>query len=79
MIEKWATQALALTLTVVGRVTGPPGATDRDDRDRGDVPGWVMITVMTAIVVVALVAVFQKQVLDAVRSAFGQVNDSGKP
>jgi hypothetical protein len=45
------------------------------DRDRGDVPGWVMITVMTAIVVIALLAVFRSQVTDAVKKAFGSVND----
>lgn len=78
MMEKWAAQALAFTLTALTRLTGPPEPTDRDGRDRGDVPGWVMITVMTAIVVVALVAVFREQVLSAVRSAFGQVNESGK-
>jgi len=49
-----------------------------DDRDRGDVPGWVMITVMTAIVVIALLAVFREQVTDAVRNAFTSVRDSGK-
>ena len=29
-------------------------ATDRPRDDRGDVPGWVMVTLMTAIVVAAL-------------------------
>jgi hypothetical protein len=29
-------------------------ATDRQRDDRGDVPGWVMVTLMTAIVVAAL-------------------------
>jgi hypothetical protein len=48
-----------------------------DDRDRGDVPGWVMITVMTAIVVIALLAVFREQVLTAVQNAFSSVTGSG--
>ncbi|NNG37082.1 hypothetical protein HKD39_15475 [Nakamurella sp. DB0629] len=60
---------------------GSPEPSDRADgrrgRDRGDVPGWVMITVMTAIVVIALLAVFKDQVLNAVRSAFDKVNKSG--
>lgn len=28
----------------------------RDDRERGDVPGWVMITLMSAVLVAALLA-----------------------
>lgn len=42
--------------------------------DRGDVPGWVMITLMTAIVVLALLAVFRDQVVEAVKKAFDSVN-----
>lgn len=45
--------------------------------DRGDVPGWVMITVMTAIVVIALLAVFKDQVTTAVKNAFESVSGSG--
>jgi hypothetical protein len=29
----------------------------KDDRQRGDVPGWVMITIMSAVLVVAVLAV----------------------
>ncbi|OMH35301.1 hypothetical protein [Tersicoccus sp. Bi-70] len=28
-----------------------------DDRERGDVPGWVMITLMSAVLVAALLAI----------------------
>ncbi len=63
----WVT---TLTLLIADRLDRG----DDEDRDRGDVPGWVMITVMTAIVVIALLAVFQKQVTDAVTSAFDKVN-----
>ena len=41
--------------------------------DRGDVPGWVMITLMTAIVVIGLLAVFQRQVISAVQTAFNSI------
>ncbi|AZI59532.1 hypothetical protein EH165_09735 [Nakamurella antarctica] len=44
-----------------------------DDVDRGDVPGWVMITVMTSIVVIGLLAVFGPAVEEAVRSAFANI------
>ena len=58
-----------LSLTLLARLSPP----DDDDRDRGDVPGWVMITVMTAIVVIALLAVFREQVITAVQNAFQSV------
>ncbi|WP_375479197.1 hypothetical protein [uncultured Jatrophihabitans sp.] len=44
---------------------------DRDD-DRGDVPGWVMVTVMTAILVVAILGIFEPQI----RSALSGIIDS---
>ena len=65
---------IGLTLLLADRWTAMRTRAERD-RDRGDVPGWVMITVMTAIVVIALLAVFRSQVTDAVKKAFGSVND----
>ena len=50
---------------------------EADDPERGDVPGWVMITVMTAIVVIALLAVFREQVINAVQNAFQSVTGAG--
>ena len=76
MMEKWATHGMAFTLTVLARVFGEPEPGDRDRRDRGDVPGWVMITVMTAIVVVALVSIFGKEVQEAITKAFSSVGSS---
>ncbi len=62
-----------ITLSLVATMT-QRGDDDRgDERDRGDVPGWVMITVMTAIVVIALLAVFREQVINAVQNAFQSV------
>jgi hypothetical protein len=76
-----ATFLTTLTLTVLARVNTPT-ATHTDtspggDRDRGDVPGWVMITVMTAIMVIALLAVFRGQVVAAVQNAFESVSNAG--
>ena len=49
----------------------------RDDgRDRGDVPGWVMVTVMSAILVVAILAVFEPQIKNAITSAIDSVTGS---
>jgi hypothetical protein len=63
----------AVTLSLVARLD----SAEREDRDRGDVPGWVMITVMTAIVVIALLAVFREQVINAVQNAFQSVTGAG--
>ena len=40
------------------------GPRDRSS-ERGDVPGWVMVTVMTAILVVAILAIFEPQIKNA--------------
>lgn len=47
-----------------------PGARQRD---RGDVPGWVMITVMTAALVVAILVPFRTAIVAAVTRALAQV------
>ena len=62
----------AVTISLVARMARPD-----EDRDRGDVPGWVMITVMTAIVTIALLAVFREQVITAVQHAFQSVTGAG--
>jgi hypothetical protein len=74
-----ATWLTTVTLSVVASVNAATNADagSSDDRDRGDVPGWVMITVMTAIVVIALLAVFRQQVVTAVQNAFESVSNAG--
>ncbi|MDR7083041.1 hypothetical protein J2X01_002331 [Arthrobacter ginsengisoli] len=54
---------MALLLCTISLAPGPAsahGATGRtrpgDHRERGDVPGWVMITLMSAVLVAALLA-----------------------
>ena len=46
------------------------------DRDRGDVPGWVMVTVMSAILVVAILGVFEPQIKGAIGNALDSVTGS---
>jgi len=46
----------------------------RSDRgDRGDVPGWVMVTVMTAGLCAALVAIARPQLSSMLQSALDKV------
>lgn len=44
--------------------------------DRGDVPGWVMVTVMSAILVVAIIAVFEPEIKSAITTAIDSVTSS---
>jgi hypothetical protein len=44
-----------------------------DDPERGDVPGWVMITVMTAALVLAILIPFREAIVTAVTTALGSV------
>ena len=66
----------ALTLMLSTRLAAVARTDSPGDRDRGDVPGWVMITVMTAIVVIALLAVLREQVVTAVQNAFDSVSNA---
>ena len=51
--------------------------TRRSDRDdRGDVPGWVMVTVMSAILIVAILAVFEPEITKAISNAIDSVTSS---
>jgi hypothetical protein len=60
----------AALVAVVGRVRG-------DDPERGDVPGWVMITVMTAALVLAILIPFRAAIVDAVQNALTSVTSGG--
>jgi len=44
--------------------------------ERGDVPGWVMVTVMTAVLVVAILGIFEPQIKSALSGIIDDV--SGK-
>lgn len=53
-------------------------STLRERGDRGDVPGWVMVTVMTAILVVAILGIFEPQIKHALSGIIDSVSGSGK-
>ena len=48
------------------------------DPERGDVPGWVMVTVMTAGLVVVIFAVFRGKITDAIGNAIDSVTGNTK-
>jgi hypothetical protein len=50
---------------------------EADDPERGDVPGWVMITVMTAALVLAILIPFRAAIVDAVSNALSSVTSGG--
>jgi hypothetical protein len=52
-------------------------AVGSSERERGDVPGWVMITLMTAVIVVAIWGLASKQLSDLLTSAFSKVKTIG--
>ncbi len=45
------------------------------DRERGDVPGWVMITLMTAVIVVLIWGIASSSLQSLLSSAFSKVTD----
>ena len=68
-MRAWA-WLLTLTAAVTARLRD-------DDPERGDVPGWVMITVMTAALVLAILVPFRAAIVDAVTNALSSVTTGG--
>ena len=52
------------------------GRLDDDEPERGDVPGWVMITVMTAALVLAILVPFRAAIVEAVSNALTSVTSA---
>ncbi len=48
------------------------------DPERGDVPGWVMVTVMTAGLVVVIFTLFKSKITDAISNAIDSVTGATK-
>jgi len=65
----WAV-LLAAVAALAARVRG-------EDPERGDVPGWVMITVMTAALVLAILIPFREAIVNAVTNALNSVTSGG--
>jgi hypothetical protein len=64
------TRVLAALAALTDRLRG-------DDPERGDVPGWVMITVMTAALVLAILIPFREAIVAAVTNALASVTAGG--
>lgn len=52
-------------------------ASSDDESERGDVPGWVMITLMTAVLVVVIWGIASDSLQALLKNAFQQVTDKG--
>ncbi|MFJ6002721.1 hypothetical protein [Arthrobacter sp. NPDC092385] len=65
-----ASRVALLLLTIATALT-----TTTDDPERGDVPGWVMITLMSAVLVAALLAIAGP----ALEGLFNQAIDQVSP
>jgi hypothetical protein len=61
---------LAALVALAARLRG-------EDPERGDVPGWVMITVMTAALVLAILVPFREAIVNAVQNALDSVTSGG--
>lgn len=71
---------LARTLVHVTTFVGARAVAPGRDRERGDVPGWVLITLMTATIVAAIWVFARDQLMDLVSRALNDVvpgNDGG--
>lgn len=62
-----------LTAWVLSRVAVMEEQLHRDANDRGDVPGWVMVAVMTAALVVFLLSVAKTPLQTAFQNAITKV------
>ncbi|GAB3191624.1 hypothetical protein GCM10027261_02050 [Geodermatophilus arenarius] len=71
-------RALTWLLTLTTALSRAAAARLRDeDPERGDVPGWVMITVMTAALVLAILVPFREAIVSAVQNALASVTNGG--
>lgn len=66
-------KSVLFALTMMNAFLGQ-AAPQNDDQERGDVPGWVMITMMTAILVAALLVVAQDALVNMFNNAMSMVS-----
>ncbi|MFW6187740.1 MAG: hypothetical protein ACOC84_07080 [Actinomycetota bacterium] len=66
----------ALICTVVPALGGLRARLAGDDPDRGDVPGWVMLTLMSAVLVAGLLLVAQPALEGLFQDAMARVSQN---
>lgn len=66
--------AAQLPVRVVVAVQTRTRSTHAGSRERGDVPGWVLVTLMSALMVVGLIATLQAQLGAAFSRALNSVS-----
>lgn len=76
MTTRWITPFLVLA-TVLSHLH--TARDDRRERERGDVPGWVLITLMTAGLVTTIWALAGAQLAQLFTQAISSVTGPGKP
>ncbi len=67
--------ALSLVVRVQTRLAETRDDPDRDDAERGDIPGWVLITIMTAGLVTAVWSVADGQLRSILSNALNSVRN----
>ena len=67
-MSRWLRVDQLLTAWVLTRIDAA-----REESDRGDLPGWVMVTVMTAALVVFLLSVAKTPLQNAFETAIQKV------
>jgi len=66
-----------LSLTVTALLLRLLSRLDDDDRERGDIPGWVLITVMTAALVTVIWALLEPQIRGLLANVLDSVGGPG--
>ena len=59
MFRRFRTTLTVLIALAIASVLALRLKNNQDDPERGDVPGWVMITMMSAVLVAAILAIAQ--------------------
>ena len=72
MLTRLAARATVAWLGFRGAVVG-----DGRERERGDVPGWVLVTAMTVALVLAVWAIANQQITEIIRDALNKAKFGG--
>lgn len=74
MFRRFRTTLTVLIALAIASVLALRLKNKQDDPERGDVPGWVMITMMSAVLVAAILAIAQPALTKMVNDAIALVH-----